>query len=276
MKHLSTQSLFISLIVLIIVALNVVPAFAGVSSISGSMTAGDPTFNRRLSGQPCSGASGVGTNVFYDVAPFIVTANGSYTFTLDGTGYDAYLHIYQGSFNPLSAGTNCIAADDDSGGSLDSRITINLTAGIQYFAVMTTYSNGATGTYVLNTTSAAGTVIFGTPGDLPPFTDGRLNNRDQWATFAVYCDGSDISVYAIDSAGSGQVAFVATTDEVAAVPQFPPENTVIDSGRGITLYRVITGELQMVGVRDFEGKVYNLQFLGCPAQVGDVRTWVGF
>lgn len=104
------------------------------------------------------------------------------------------------------------------------------------------------------------------------FNDGRLNNNDPGATFAVYCKSGGIEVWAINSAGQGSLAFFATNDEIAAVPNPPDENTIIEEGLGVRLFRLTNGSFQVVGVTDFEGKTYNLSFSACAGSAAGFTT----
>ncbi len=78
--------------------IRVTPASAvGGSSIIGSLSSGDPTFDRCAS--PC--VFGVyGPTVHYDVLTFQPTGVGPYTFSLNTTGFQGGLFLYQGSFIP--------------------------------------------------------------------------------------------------------------------------------------------------------------------------------
>jgi hypothetical protein len=254
--------------------IGVLPVFAGSTIISGNISSTDISFTHPDEGSNCTAFDFAPARV--DIHTFSVNVTGSYRLEIltGGTQTDTVLILYFGTVNLANGLDHCMDEDDDSGAGFLSLLNANLVAGTTYSIVVAPFDNNVPGSYRLE---IAGPGEICVPSCIidAPFTDGRLNNRDQWATFAVYCDASDITVYAIDSTGVGQVAFVATSEEVAAVPQFPAQNTVIDSGRDVTLYRVQTGELQIVGPRDAEGKVYNMMFLGCPSVPQDMRTWVG-
>ncbi|MBE0689732.1 MAG: hypothetical protein IH587_06370, partial [Anaerolineae bacterium] len=78
---------------------------------------------------------------------------------------------------------------------------------------------------------------------------------------------------AIDSAGGGHLAFTTTEAEVDALGA-PAANTVIEDGMGVRIFRLSSGEFQIVGATDFEGKVYNVRFGGCPALPGGATTFM--
>lgn len=88
---------------------------------------------------------------------------------------------------------------------------------------------------------ASGTVGDCTLGDV--FGSGRVN-RDVMAPAAIYCKGSSIEVWAVDTHGTGHLAFTATSLEINTVG-VPRANTLIDAGYGIGLYRLTSGEYQV-------------------------------
>lgn len=119
--------------------------------VTGSTAAG-PTYNRRLeaAGNTCGGASGLGTAVRYSTVTFFAPSAGSFTFTAVATGWDPFLFLYSGTFNPLSPAANCVAADDDiSASNLNSQFVRALTAGSSYTAVVTGYRNTDFGNWTL-------------------------------------------------------------------------------------------------------------------------------
>lgn len=122
---------------------------AHATAVLGSLSGSDSTFNRPLSGVPCSALSAVGTNVFYDSYGFTVSVNGSFDLGIT-SGNDSFLALYSGTFDPASATSNCIAANDDSGPGSDALLTSNLLAGTHYFAVVTSFSNGEVFDYALD------------------------------------------------------------------------------------------------------------------------------
>jgi hypothetical protein len=100
-------------------------------------------------------------------------------------------------------------------------------------------------------------------GPCPIFLDGRLNDCDADETAAIYCeaDGS-VMVMAIWQ-GKGYDAFSASPDEIALVPKKPTANTAIKSGNGATLYRLMSGQLQVNRAADDTGKLYRFIFDDC-------------
>lgn len=131
-------------------------------ALSGSLSAGDPVYNRVLAGNPPSGLSIVGTSVSYDAYAFHVTANSSYLLQIlsaaftTGVSDDTFITLYQTAFDAASPLTNALRADDDSGlGSLSS-MTLALNAGVNYFLVVTSFDNGQFGDYTGQLSNASG------------------------------------------------------------------------------------------------------------------------
>jgi hypothetical protein len=157
---------------LITAAFVVTASFAAAQNayFTGTLSANDPTWNRPF--EDGSGLSGVGTSVFFDVQPFFVAANGTFTFeTVAPTpnNYDTFAFIYQNVFNPATPLVNFVGGDDDftgtfailpgpfavppngtgSGGASPASqvLNVSLLAGTQYYAINSSFSNGAVGTY---------------------------------------------------------------------------------------------------------------------------------
>ena len=153
----------------ILMAVAAIPAQA-VVFWTGSLTAGDPKFNRPAN---MSGTSFSATQVFYDVQPFFVSQDGSYIFE-SGQTFDGFILVYANTFNPAAPMSGLRGGGDDFtpdpfspnlsdrnelispwnfdfGSKLDSFAngfgSLTLTGGTQYFAVTTTFSNGTTGNY---------------------------------------------------------------------------------------------------------------------------------
>jgi len=116
------------------------------------------------------------TAAYYDLVPFYVATSGTYAMGIAG-GYNTYLGAYANAFDPLNALTNLINANNEginvlrgpTLGALDvstdtngiSRLDLPLTAGTQYFLVVSSVSNGQTGNY-LGQVVGPGTVTLGT------------------------------------------------------------------------------------------------------------------
>ncbi|MEM1044130.1 MAG: T9SS type A sorting domain-containing protein [Bacteroidota bacterium] len=116
-------------------------------------TSDDPVYARASSADPAFCApSTFATAVAFETQSFMVPADGDYAVQVDDTpGYDEYLYLYEGSFDPDSSTVcdNLLALDDDIAGfGSGSRIeSINLTAGTSYIAVITGFANADAGPY---------------------------------------------------------------------------------------------------------------------------------
>ena len=109
-----------------------------------------------------SALSGVGTSTAYDTFEFSVSADGPYQFrSLSlplSTGWDNFLFLYEGSFDPGAATINGVIANDDFNGNIGrSGFDVALTTGVKYILATTGYDNDDVGRYL--------SVIRG-PGDI--------------------------------------------------------------------------------------------------------------
>lgn len=115
------------------------------TNIAGSVVSG-PTYVRSNGGATYIAS---GTNTYYST--FLFTVNTTGTYTLNGcatsTYTDMHASIYQTSFNPLAPATNFLLANDDGNGAncgLGSRLTLTLTAGVNYVLVTGTFGDTRT------------------------------------------------------------------------------------------------------------------------------------
>jgi hypothetical protein len=127
-------------------------------------TTGHPTYNRVIAGGEPYGLSGVGTAVPYEVKPFSVATTGAYDFLvygIDPEAWDTYLTVYTGSFNPNAATDNVVGANDDYPTiGISGLSDLALTAGTNYFAVISGYGNTDFGQYSLEI-AGPGTITMG-------------------------------------------------------------------------------------------------------------------
>lgn len=93
--------------------------------------------------------------------------------------------------------------------------------------------------------------------------DGRVNHLDKAAEAAIYCTNNGIEVYDLDWSGNGTFLFRTTFAELDQVPTVPAENTLIEGAPGFGLYRLTSGELQLNGPADWQGKPYVFIWNGC-------------
>jgi hypothetical protein len=120
------------------------PNVGGGSSVSDVLTVNSPVYR---------------STYYYKQYSFVAPSSGSVTFEITEGTFDSYLYIYS-SFDPNSPNANMIAADDDSGEGVFSKITMNVAQGTTYVIVVSTYYSGSTGSFTLNTS-------LGVLGDTP-------------------------------------------------------------------------------------------------------------
>ncbi len=96
--------------------------------------------------------------------------------------------------------------------------------------------------------------------------DGRVNPADQAAEAAIYCADTGVAIYDINLSAEGDLALFVPYADVDTVPNPPAENTLIAGGPGFALYRLTSGELQLNGPSDWQGKQYVFIWDGCPRE----------
>jgi hypothetical protein len=74
-----------------------------------------------------------------------------------------------------------------------------------------------------------------------------------------------IEVLGVDGRGRGYKAIYVTARELAKLPEFPEENTLIEQYYEYALYKLTSGEYQVNVGPMAENKVYVVTFTGCPA-----------
>jgi uncharacterized repeat protein (TIGR01451 family) len=127
----------------------------------GGTIVGGPEWDRPFA--DCSGVSTLGP-VRYHVEAFSVGANGSYTVNSVQPGWDGFILVYQGFFNPAAPNSNCLAGNDDGNGGIGtSDLEVPLTASVQYLLVTTAFENGEEGAFT-NTFDGPGPIILGALG----------------------------------------------------------------------------------------------------------------
>ena len=118
-------------------------ACGGAVVISGNaFTTNQSTTTATSTGDPVPNCAPLGKGIWYAYTP---ATNGSLVVDTIGTGFDSVLAIYTGSCGALAQ----VGCDDDSGGSLSSRITLSATAGTTYSILAGGY-NSATGNLPLH------------------------------------------------------------------------------------------------------------------------------
>ena len=110
-------------------------------------TTGGPTFDRPFA--DFSDFSPNGAGVTYRTVALMVNGDGEYSFTLHGLGFDTFLFLYENAFDPNDALTNGVAGNDDDVSLTTSGFAAELTAGTQYFVIVTGFEAGEAGKYSL-------------------------------------------------------------------------------------------------------------------------------
>lgn len=137
------------------------------TTFSGTTTGG-PTWQRPSTlGTGASGSCALSTSanaVAYRSIPITVTAGGQYEILAAWQGFDGFLYLYRGAFNPTDQCLNLIGLNDDFGGIAASRILIDLDPG-SYVIVATAFSNTGAGPYEITVTGPAAVVGGGTSAE---------------------------------------------------------------------------------------------------------------
>lgn len=255
MSHRRLSSIVVIFVVASILIMGATAVFAGSASVSDTFpVGGSPTMPVVFISPPNCTGQGVAA-VQYHAHAFSVDVAGNYTLDLGIGSGNLSLYLMTAGFNPAAGFPTCLSGDNADPIS----VSFALAANTIYIAVPfdDTFAQSG-GSYTL-TISGPGNVNFGIPGGVGAINDGRLNKYDLAATYAVYCSAGGFDVYAIDSEGHGHLAIRTTGDEVAAVDA-SAANTLITDGMGIRAFKLTSGEVQLVGAPDFEGKVYNVMF----------------
>lgn len=131
-------------------------AYAGEYTYSDALTAGSPSFVRvdRSFG-----------DYRYSTFEFNTSQTGAYQIDTQAPTYDGYLFLYSGSFDPQSPTTNLIQSSDDGTSFMNSSLTAQLVAGVNYFAVNTTYSVFSSNAFAYPNAAGFATTISG-PGNI--------------------------------------------------------------------------------------------------------------
>ena len=118
---------------------------------NGALANTDPTFNRPNEGIPPTTLSGVGTAVYYDLIPIVISSSGLMDISSTST-WDNFLILYGiGGFSPASPLTNALASNDDlvSG---NAGFTYNFTSTGTYYLVVCSFKNGVMGAHSVSLT----------------------------------------------------------------------------------------------------------------------------
>lgn len=111
-------------------------------------TVGAPAYNRV---DEQGSLSSDGTAVGYSTFSFVVGAVGSYAFISNG-GYDTFLSLYAGTFDPTNPLANLVGDNDDAYNGADyvrhvSAFNEDLSIGTRYTLVTSAFANGQSGVF---------------------------------------------------------------------------------------------------------------------------------
>ena len=124
-----------------------------VTALTGDTTGGS-VFNRPVengSSAPTE-LSTFGTAVPYLSYQFQAGSSAAYNFDVTSAGFDSYLVLYQGTFDPSNPLNNALRANDDVNNDSRSFFTQNLTGGTSYTLVVTGFDNDAFGAFTAQIT----------------------------------------------------------------------------------------------------------------------------
>lgn len=127
------------------------------SSFTAALDADDSTYNRTVS---CAALSGVGTAVAFDTITITNASPGPANFIIAsslvgggpcGNNNDTFFTLYNGTFNPASPLTNCLAVNDDISGATNrcSSLSFSIPVGETRVLVIAGFNNAelATGQF---------------------------------------------------------------------------------------------------------------------------------
>lgn len=250
---------------------------AGTGSYSGTNVGGVSWVRPFADGTCCSGLG----PVLYHSQFFHVGTTGAYDISSIQSGWDGYIFVYSGSFDPLNQTVNYVAGDDDgTGGIGTSNIdAVMLNVGTTYYLITTGFELGEEGTFT-NTITGPGTVTFGTAvagasTALDVFNPGdpRINHHaiDRAAPVAIYCQSYGIQVYDIDGftgKGSNLPIISLSYEEVSAMGVPTDAPLLLGQSGDTTLWRLTTGEFQVNAYYEVEWKPWAFLWDACPMTTG--------
>jgi len=170
MKRIALLALFA--IALLVVA--VVPAFAGTTTFTGTLTSSHPIYPvGRPDNSDCSSVIDdiLPDKYVYQLLYVSVTETGTYSYRdvgyLDLSTFDIEVAVYDGPFDPNNPMANCISSMDDS-------VDIDLEAGKQYILAVTSYDRPTTGDYEFSLTGPGDVVESATDSCRYPLPSGAV------------------------------------------------------------------------------------------------------
>ncbi len=226
----------------------VMPVLAGTNTITGTLTTSNPLLpvgSVEDDANACVAPLDTTGDFYYILKQFQVTTSGDYVYEDVGyntsSGIDLWVTFYTGGpsgFNPADPRTDGCFANFDDGG------TVNLTAGVTYMMLITSYDgNPATGSFIFSLTGPGN--VIAPSGSNPMLSDGRINGQ-QAAPVILYCNGT--TTHGLDT--NGQVLFDV-------------ENGKSASGAWGSIAPTADGRMLLTSATP-DGKPYYFVYDGCP------------
>jgi hypothetical protein len=122
--------------------MSIFPLAGSSASYSSSLTSYSPVFYRN---------GGGGSLYYYQAFQLSIYTPGQYTFSSTGSNFDTYGYLYTSSMDLFYPAQSLLAQDDDSGGGREFRIIYNVRSSTTLILVVTSYQNGATGRFTVQT-----------------------------------------------------------------------------------------------------------------------------
>ena len=188
---------------------------------SGDLTASSPTWTRPNSTN-CSSNSQI---TAYHVFSFEVSTAGSYTFNNCMPNSDGFAFLYQNNFDPTNRCPGFMLGNDDGNDAncdFGARLTANLSPGITYFLISTTWGLGDYGAFFWQFTGPAGATISpATPAPAPDWYTSPSGGSPIGT-------GSSFNPVGVAGSGLSNTNTAGTTTFYAACPNAPSCRTAVD------------------------------------------------
>ncbi|MFK7907183.1 MAG: hypothetical protein AB8B69_18750, partial [Chitinophagales bacterium] len=131
-------------------------AESAINGYSGTLI-GRPLWDRPIAGTQDL----AGEDVRFDIFSFKVPVDDDYSFDVDFDGFNGYLHLYDGSFDPTAPFTDLIAGDDGVG--MSASIDADLEEGETYYLVISGNTATDVGTFSIAISGGIDAVIHRVP-----------------------------------------------------------------------------------------------------------------
>lgn len=181
-------------------------------------------------------ALGFRAGAYYDDVEFQGVAGTTYTVDLTSTAFDSFLYL-------LDSGCRVIASNDDSNGTLNSRIVFTAGASSVFTLIATTYAGNVVGAYRLAVAGGGGGAVvtpgWGSTSSVTGYTtDGRAPAQCPAGMFASgfdcngrYCDDINLTCRTI---ANGTVGPRGSFGTVFSEENAPYDRYSCPSGRAVT------------------------------------------